>query len=196
MGVLGRTCYRWEEPDSSCHTQCAAQSSHSASPPPHPPTPRPPPLLHMPPTSCHSSSCYCEHMQGALIAVCSQLIRIVSKSHCASDTLAEWLRRRPAKPMGSPRAGSNPAGVGFLTSHVSPCRGMRHKLCWRANGHMIPRARVAVSACATQLVGASATSQGESYKTWRRVMGSWNDRMASAREIWRSWASIPVPLAC
>ena len=29
------------------------------------------------------------------------------------DTLAEWLRRRPAKPMGSTRAGSNPAGVAF-----------------------------------------------------------------------------------
>ena len=26
----------------------------------------------------------------------------------ARDTLAEWLRRRPAKPMGSPRVGSNP----------------------------------------------------------------------------------------
>ena len=29
------------------------------------------------------------------------------------DTLAEWLRRRPAKPMGSPRVGSNPTGVDF-----------------------------------------------------------------------------------
>ena len=29
----------------------------------------------------------------------------------ARDTLAEWLRRRPAKPMGSPRVGSNPTGV-------------------------------------------------------------------------------------
>ena len=29
----------------------------------------------------------------------------------ADDTLAEWLRRRPAKPMGSPRVGSNPTGV-------------------------------------------------------------------------------------
>ena len=29
----------------------------------------------------------------------------------AMDTLAEWLRRRPAKPMGSPRVGSNPTGV-------------------------------------------------------------------------------------
>ena len=28
-----------------------------------------------------------------------------------SDTLAERLRRRPAKPMGSPRVGSNPTGV-------------------------------------------------------------------------------------
>ena len=27
------------------------------------------------------------------------------------DTLAERLRRRPAKPMGSPRVGSNPTGV-------------------------------------------------------------------------------------
>ena len=31
----------------------------------------------------------------------------------AEDTLAEWLRRRPAKPMGSPRVGSNPTGVVF-----------------------------------------------------------------------------------
>ena len=33
----------------------------------------------------------------------------------ARDTLAEWLRRWPAKPMGSPRVGSNPTGVEFLT---------------------------------------------------------------------------------
>ena len=29
----------------------------------------------------------------------------------SQDTLAEWLRRRPAKPMGSPRVGLNPTGV-------------------------------------------------------------------------------------
>ena len=29
------------------------------------------------------------------------------------DTLAEWLRRWPAKSMGSPRMGSNPMGVAF-----------------------------------------------------------------------------------
>ena len=33
----------------------------------------------------------------------------------ARDTLAEWLRCQPAKPMGSPRVGSNPTGVEFLT---------------------------------------------------------------------------------
>ena len=33
---------------------------------------------------------------------------------CYKDTLAEWLRRRPAKPMGSPRVGSNPTGVDCL----------------------------------------------------------------------------------
>ena len=32
------------------------------------------------------------------------------------DTLAEWLRRRPAKPVGSARVGSNPTGVGYLVS--------------------------------------------------------------------------------
>ena len=38
----------------------------------------------------------------------------------SSDTLAEWLRRRPAKPMGSPRAGSNPAGVAYHLHPNSP----------------------------------------------------------------------------
>ena len=33
------------------------------------------------------------------------------------DTLAEWLRRRPAKPMGSPRVGSNPTGVDVSWVH-------------------------------------------------------------------------------
>ena len=36
----------------------------------------------------------------------------------ALDTLAEWLRRRPAKPMGSPRAGSNPAGVAYSNNNT------------------------------------------------------------------------------
>ena len=32
----------------------------------------------------------------------------------AEDTLAERLRRRPAKPMGFPRVGSNPTGVDLV----------------------------------------------------------------------------------
>ena len=39
------------------------------------------------------------------------------------DTLAEWLRRQPAKTMGSPRVGSNPTGVDCWTTHRQhhPC---------------------------------------------------------------------------
>ena len=37
----------------------------------------------------------------------------------SNDTLAERLRRRPAKPMGSPRVGSNPTGVVLLSSMYS-----------------------------------------------------------------------------
>ena len=33
------------------------------------------------------------------------------KKFYLNDTLAEWLRRQPAKLLGSARAGSNPAGV-------------------------------------------------------------------------------------
>ena len=36
-----------------------------------------------------------------------------NETNIGNDTLAEWLRRRPAKPMGSPRVGSNPTGVVF-----------------------------------------------------------------------------------
>jgi hypothetical protein len=37
----------------------------------------------------------------------------------SDDTLAEWLRRRPAKPMGSPRVGSDPTGVVWLFSSAT-----------------------------------------------------------------------------
>ena len=38
------------------------------------------------------------------------------QDHISIDTLAEWLRRRPAKPMGSPCVGSNPTGVEICMS--------------------------------------------------------------------------------
>ena len=34
--------------------------------------------------------------------------------HDMCDALAEWLRRRPAKPLGFARTGSNPVGVVIL----------------------------------------------------------------------------------
>ena len=36
---------------------------------------------------------------------------VLHSFHRSKDTLAEWPRRRPAKPMGSPRVASNPRGV-------------------------------------------------------------------------------------
>ena len=49
---------------------------------------------------CVGSTClFCLHIGYRICAI-------------AMDTLAEQLRRRPAKPMGSPRVGSNPTGVG------------------------------------------------------------------------------------
>ena len=51
-----------------------------------------------------------------------------------SDTLAEWLRRRPAKPMGSPRVGSNPTGVDFQPAGTPPGRSLfapRNLQAWR-----------------------------------------------------------------
>ena len=51
----------------------------------------------------YPSTCWCTAMDlQAKFALHEQSAR---------DTLAEWLRRRPAKPMGSPRVGSNPTGV-------------------------------------------------------------------------------------
>ena len=40
------------------------------------------------------------------------LLLIPFRDHAlSSDALAEWLRRRPAKPLGFARTGSNPVGV-------------------------------------------------------------------------------------
>ena len=64
-----------------------------------------------------------QHMQRAMH--CEANISVLAcNGPCqflhAQDTLAERLRRRPAKPMGSPRVGSNPTGVG---SHAAPAHG-------------------------------------------------------------------------
>ena len=53
---------------------------------------------------------------------------------CSKDTLAEWPRRPPAKPMGSPRVGSNPTGVvrssrdtvGYHAGSAASSKKLRH----------------------------------------------------------------------
>ena len=62
-------------------------------------------------------------------------------SQKSDDTLAEWLRRRPAKPMGSPRVGSNPTGV--VCSHLRSLRGagfLRDGRPSRAPAPLVPHA--------------------------------------------------------
>ena len=54
----------------------------------------------------------------------------------AEDTLAERLRRRPAKPMGSPRVGSNPTGV-VCTKE----KGKEHQHKYEKNGRRIGEAK-------------------------------------------------------
>jgi hypothetical protein len=50
------------------------------------------------------------------------LLKQVHLSDVSSDTVAEWLRRRPAKPLGSARVGSNPIGVvPFAHFNTSEC---------------------------------------------------------------------------
>ena len=45
----------------------------------------------------------------------SRVVQVpAARAILSDDTLAERLRRRPAKPMGSPRVGSNPTGVGIF----------------------------------------------------------------------------------
>ena len=49
------------------------------------------------------------------------------------DTLAEWLRRQPAKLLGSTRAGSNPAGVvrSYIRTYIPLCVVVIYTLLWR-----------------------------------------------------------------
>ena len=42
----------------------------------------------------------------------------LARKPVVKDALAEWLRRRPAKPLGFARTGSNPVGVVVLLSQT------------------------------------------------------------------------------
>jgi hypothetical protein len=56
----------------------------------------------------------------------------------ADDTLAEQSRRRPAKPMGSPRVGSNPTGVVYENMIARPFLPIYVRACssWTYLAHM------------------------------------------------------------
>jgi hypothetical protein len=64
------------------------------------------------------------HCQGA----CGAARASFAREHAtpAIDTLAEWLRRRPAKPMGSPRVGSNPTGVALCAAALCAGSAVSH----------------------------------------------------------------------
>ena len=75
-------------------------------PPPGHRRPAPPRPLHSVTKKCSKQLDSCRNLiLSAHYPQSSALLRVTR------DTLAERLRRRPAKPMGSPRVGSNPTGV-------------------------------------------------------------------------------------
>ena len=75
-------------------------------PPPGHRRPAPPRPLYSVTKKCSKQLDFCRNLTlSAHYLQSSALLRVTR------DTLAERLRRRPAKPMGSPRVGSNPTGV-------------------------------------------------------------------------------------
>ena len=68
-------------------------------------------------------------------------VYIVYSSSVAQDTLAEWLRRRPAKPMGSPRVDSNPTGVEL------------ERRCFSQTNQTVPRAKVTLAGLEPAIFG-------------------------------------------
>jgi hypothetical protein len=71
----------------------------------------------------------CAALAVAPITIALPAIRSIGR--LPDDTLAEWLRRRPAKPMGSPRVGSNPTGVVVLACAMLGrlLKGTHPRLC-------------------------------------------------------------------
>ena len=66
-------------------------------------------------STCISSSSFNRTQQDLAFSIWAETVGLTkTRIGSDSDTLAEWLRRRPAKPMGSPCMGSNPTGVDFV----------------------------------------------------------------------------------
>ena len=99
--------------------------------------------------------------------------RSAGDSHIANmDTLAEWLRRRPAKPMGSPRVGSNPTGVVCRARQLTPAQLMDGAARKSYTGPRAPHANTHAQASRSQRSKECAT-QHECIQNWVR---KWIDR--------------------
>ena len=97
----------------------------------------------------------------------------------SSDTLAEWLRRRPAKPMGSPRAGSNPAGVALeIRSSLSSVKRTRIVCKWRANA--TPHKNLSVQIFIPCKSRTMLLSLGVTKHMWY-IAAHWNQQMRPVR---------------
>ena len=79
-------------------------------------------VLRFEPPSFSFTTCHHHHYR---VSVLNPILGRSSRNppdpplHAYMDTLAEWSRRRPAKPMGSPRVGSNFTGVDFKIKSAS-----------------------------------------------------------------------------
>ena len=97
----------------------------------------------------------------------------------AEDTLAERLRRRPAKPMGSPRVGSNPTGVDSLKqkhdNRSTLVLATRQRLAWVQNAAC--RSRREAGACKSRCGGRSCSTEGH-------AMGGKSARLGYSRQAW------------
>ena len=103
----------------------------------------------------------CRSPSSTHVSPPAQLVATATQTNSAlidddMDTLAERLRRRPAKPKGSPRVGSNPTGVAcWVTQNIPTCYStlMRMKRWLSESGRRLQKAgRPAMSAaCGSQL---------------------------------------------
>ena len=82
------------------------------------------------------------------------------RSMRSDDTLAEWLRRRPAKPMGSPRVGSNPTGVAVGTPCLAGGLKPNRIYSTKTPGHSALARRIQIPAAENPLAGATRDQTG------------------------------------
>ena len=85
------------------------------------------------------------HFRSVQIRELSLILRkhvyVVYPRNVTQDTLAERLRRRPAKPIGSPRVDSNPTGAEL------------ERQCFSQTNQTVPRAKVTLAGLEPAIFG-------------------------------------------